>query len=270
MRKPIIDVHIDSLHVGHKTGLYYDSPSYDHKASKSQRWLWSCWELLWDKVEALKKEHKAYLHVSVLGEAADIDYRNRSGQFWTKNYLLAMKNAIDVLERPANLADTIHFFRGTEAHVGDEGTIDELVADNFDNTVPTAEGRPAHAHTTYELNGVLFDVAHHGVGKSKFGRNNLANNARDKYVITRASHHERIADIIARGHNHWQGSSDQDTWPLWVQTPPFQLPYEFIYRIDPYVEMPDIGAAIYICKDGKVEYEGMKYEYERTPAWQPK
>lgn len=265
----IIDVHIDSLHVGHKTGLYYNGDDYDHKPSKSQRWLWKCWEKMWREVEILKKKHKAKLHISILGEAGDIDWRNRSGQFWSKNYKTVRNNAIKVLEPYIDMADWVHFFRGTEAHVGDEGTVDELIAENFVNIVKTEDGRSAHAHATYTLNNVLFDVAHHGKNRSKWAEENMLTALRNEIVLDRAKEGQPIPDVISRGHMHWSGETSVHKSPLAVQVPSFQLPYEFIFRIDPVVKTPHVGAAIFICEKGKFDYLPIVYKPERTKAWKP-
>lgn len=268
----IIDVHIDSLHVGHKTGLYYDSDDFPYKPNKINRWNWKCWNLLWDDVVKLKKKHKARLHVSILGEAGDINYSaRRSGEFWTQSYKVASDNAIKILEPISEMADWMHFFRGTTAHVGDqESTIDEIIADNFDNIVRTDDDRAAHAHATYELEGVLFDVAHHGKNKGKWAEENPLTALRNEIVLDRAKDNSPIPDVITRGHMHWSGETTPYRKPFAVQVPSFQLPYEFIHRINIVGRRPEVGGAIFLCNKGEFEYEPKYYKPERNKTWQPK
>jgi len=266
-----IDIHIDSLHVGHKSGMYYNGRNFDYKPNPANRWLWKVWNMFWEEVEQLIEKHNpSHVHLSMLGEAGDIDYKMRSNEFWTKDYDVVKDNAIEVLERPMKLVDGAHFFRGTDAHVGSGGTLDELIASEYESAIPTEDGKFAHLRAEYELGGVLFDVQHKGKNRSKWGDTNLITALREEIILDRTHNKRPVPDVITRGHFHWLGATDINVSPLVVQVPSFQLPYKYIHDIDAVGRTPIVGGVVFIIKNRKVTYEPITYTFPRSKVWKQK
>lgn len=263
-----VDIHISDLHVAHKTAIMYPDPDLEWKMNKTQKWLFKCWNTwqddMWPWIDSLNPDH---VHLTVVGETADIDYKKRGSQFWTKNYHTATENAIRLLNPLVEKADAVHVFKGTEAHVGTDGTVDNIVARDFDNIIKANGMDYAWYWAEYDIDGVLFDVAHHGKNRSKWADENLLTALRTEIIKDRVENGRPIPDIVSRGHYHWFGTTSEFKRPLVVSLPPWQIPTEYIYRIDPVVKTPKVGAVVFICDDGEFQVKPFIYTFPRRKPW---
>ena len=77
------------------------------------------------------------------------------------------------LTKLLNYADEAYFLRGTPAHVGGQSKLEERVSDDFTNTIRHSDAAATWWHLRLDVNGTLFDVAHHGsVGRLPWTKGN--------------------------------------------------------------------------------------------------
>jgi len=268
------EIQVSDTHVGHKTGIMFPDPYIDHKPNKAQKWLYKTFSVNFQFAieEFLDKWKPDYVHISLLGDMGDIDYKNRSKQFWTSERTMIAHNAGQLLDPLVQMADSLHLVRGTKAHIGEDGGVDELIAKEFDITVPP-DGYQQFSHwfVDFELSNVLINIAHHGRNRTKWTDDNGLNSLKNEIILSRAKNNERIPKIISRGHFHFSGHTPWDDFPYVIAVPSWQLPTDFIYRIDPKTEIPMVGGNAIMLEDGKIiDVLRKRYRYPRSKVWRPK
>jgi len=286
--KVSIEIQVSDTHIGHKTAIMYPDSGLDYKPNEDQRWLFKAWsEYFLPDVEAIIKKWKPkHTHLSLLGDMGDIDYKHRSAEFWTKDPQIIVSNAIKLFEPLTQMVDSMHTVRGTKAHIGEAGGIDERIAAEYGDLVDPRTRRtlfkgisvPAKEHEQYShwyaeflLSGVRFEIAHHGRNRTKWTDFNGLNSLKNEIILKRVKNKQIVPDVISRGHFHYSGHTISDELPYVIAVPSWQLTNDFIYRIDPTVETPHVGGHVVVCKGGQiVDTYRLKYVYERKPTWSPK
>jgi len=264
-----IEVQVSDLHIGSKFAIMHPRNAADHVPNVVQRWLFQVWEreFLPDLERILKKHKPDYVHLSELGDLGETDYKGRNREeLWTLKTDDIRQNHADLIAPLHKLVDAVTFVRGTKAHVGEDGGIDEQIARDCTIAVGTGErlsdGREIMAgwYSEFTLCGVHFDVAHHGRNANKWIQISGLLSLGKEITLKRIEHGERIPDVICRGHYHKGLHTPLDMKPYVVTLPSWQLPNVFSYRIDPTVETPHVGGHVIIVEDGEI-LEGIRLRY---------
>jgi hypothetical protein len=278
-----VDIHIDGLHVGHKLALYYNHPDFDHKPNEANKWLWKKWNLMLDDFQRiLDREKPDEVHLSSLGEAADVDVKKRNGgEFWTTDKGLATENSIRILEPLIELVDAAHFCVGTKSHVGDNFiTTDDMVAANWAKsktnphgvTITPSNVKSAWNAVDYYLNGTLFNIQHKGKNRYKWSPGNGVSALGQEIVLQRYREVEKqFPDVVSRGHWHWIYVTPPDEDPVCVQVPSWQINPDYVYSLDPVGRMPVVGAVAFVIRDGELQPPiKLQYQFPRRKPWRSK
>lgn len=268
------EIQVSDFHTGSKFSLMYPTNAADHKPNKLQRWIFKTWEKRFlPDVERILDQYKPdYVHVSEIGDLGELDYKNRNTEeVWTFLDTDIVENHAKLLQPLWNMADSVSFVRGTKAHIGQDGGIDEKIARDCDKTIPTdtqksdGEFIAAGWYAEFTLSGVHFEIAHHGRNRSKWTDINGLVSLGNEILLKRTKNGQKVPDVISRGHYHYGAQTPPDTKPLVISVPSWQLPNTFVYRIDPTVETPHVGGHIIIARDGKVIHsERFRYFPERN------
>lgn len=225
--------------------------------SKGQEWLWEQWLAFCDAAQETAKRHGAQ-HIFVInGESVDKNW-HKTSQTVSTNMSDIVRLGRMVLQPARDAANEMVFLRGTEAHVGTNGELDELLASMMGAVPEVGTGQQARWYWNDEVCGVRFDVAHHpGAGSSR-------ESAAGRPVLTMA--HEVILrnsrlglprpHLIVRGHNHVPGDTGSTLFTADTKTrayilPGWQLPNSFTHRIGG-SELP-VGGLIVLCENGEWE-----------------
>ena len=254
---------------GSKFSIMHPQNGADHKPNKIQRWAFAVWnkKFLPDVERILETYNPDYVHLSEIGDLGELDYKNRNAEeVWTRKDTDIVENHARLLEPLYNMVDSVHFVRGTKAHIGEDGGIDEKIAEDCNKTVATNEktsdGNKVKAgwYAEFTLSGVHFDIAHHGKNRSKWTDINGLTSLGNEILLKRAKNGQKIPDVVSRGHYHYGEHTPYDKKPYVVSLPSWQLPNTFVFRIDPTTETPHIGGHVIIVKDGKIIYaERLRY-----------
>lgn len=247
---------VSDLHVNSTVALSLPEVKLDdggiYKASKSQLWLYNCWENFCSVVKKLQGE-KIFV---VNGDLIDI---NKHSQ----HQLITMNKSIIITHAGALLAklvgeDKLFIIRGTSAHTGEVSEYEELLASMF-GTVRDDNGNATHWELFIEVNETVFNIAHHGnIGTKPWTKTNPLNVLAASMVIDSVKNNQILPHVAIRSHLHTFGDTG-DNFPVRViQTPAWQLNTSYSYRIG--ANLADIGGLIFSCEDGK--YNLMKRLYK--------
>lgn len=261
---------VSDMHINSTVALCPPSVNLDdggtYRSSKTQRWLWNCWQDYWLKISQLPGRKIAIFN----GDLAELDTKRRTNQIITANKSTIMSIVLDCLELPMNICDGLVFIRGTQAHVGKAAWIEESTANDLDNTIRYDKEAPASFyHFQKEIDGVRFDMAHHvSMGRLPWTEKNAANRIA---ILSRHRSFEQGMQpphVVIRSHNHRYADSGGNYKTFAVCTPSFSAATEYVYRLGQEGTLSSIGGIAFICNDGEYDYKRFEYEPRKVRTWQ--
>lgn len=276
--RPVVLAVTSDQHCGSTVALCPERIALDdggeYLASKPQRWLDQSWRSYWDRVSDLRGEFDADLYAAFNGDFVDGNHHG------TTQILSGNPNAqaavVDAVMRPVLdvKPDKMFFVRGTEAHVGQSGNAEERIAsglrkDKRPVVSDPVTGNASHWHLKLDIQGVRFDLAHHGrVGTRPWTKPNVTANLAAEIFYAHAASGQLHPHVAIRSHMHqWVDTYDQHPVRV-IQLAAWQLATSFIHRIDTSGKLADIGGLICVVVGGElVKVEKVKFTPEPTPTW---
>jgi len=229
----VSDLHINSTVALCKPTVVLDDGGY-YTASPIQTWIYQQWIDYWKWVEGYKKALGRELIVWFGGEMAD-NLHHHTTQLISRNEYDQKRHAVAVLQPALELADKIVVIRGSEAHVGASGWMDEWVANDI-SASPSGSGDDGPFswwRWQGKIDGMVIDGAHHpGTGHGRpwtrgGDSNRLAAIVKDDYIENGLW----PPDIVLRGHNHKPSDSYDNHMTRAIILPSWQLTNAFGYRL---------------------------------------
>lgn len=251
---------LSDLHINSTVALCEAQITLDDRGkytpSKSQNWLRECYFDFIDKVDTLETDRKILI---LNGDLVDIN-THQSYQLITENKAIILRHAEALISQITSLVDATYITRGTAAHVGNGGELEETLGQLLD--VNIINGAYSNFSLSLNIEDVLFDISHHGtIGSTPWTRNNSLNRLASEFIIEAAKSKTRYPDIVIRSHVHTFADT-RDNLPVRViQTPAWQLKTEYSHRLG-IVPLADIGGIIIHCDAGKYEVETHLYRPE--------
>jgi hypothetical protein len=264
---PIIAAVTDT-HCGGTTALapaeYITKEGQTIQASKAQNWIEASWLDYWDWVKTETgirgKHRKNKLVVLHLGDAIDGNHHK------TTQILPDIGDQQDMfceLFRPiVAMADEVIFCYGTEPHVGPNSRDEKRICDELGI-------RNQGYYLTLDLDGLTFDLAHHGRAGGKPWTSSAAGFAAEvcqDYI----EEGRKPPRYILRGHHHHiDDSGEKLPHTRYIALPAFQLRTAFGWKVGQ--GRSDIGGLLFI--NGEPSFKKARYTAApggRTivrPAW---
>jgi len=240
---------VSDLHINSTIGLLAPSVRLadGQHISQSPAQAWS-----WQKYQDFLAQPKKGRIVTVFnGEIADKNYHPTT-QIITEDVPSIIDMSLATIEPLVSISDKVIVTRGTEAHAGIGGYIDELIAREI-----RAErlGGSDHAHMWAEfmVENVRFDIAHHprfGGGSYHTSHNTAGKLAADM-VMYCAKYNRPLPDILIRSHNHSFSDSGLNYPVRALVTPPWQLSTHFSHRLGYGGKLMPIGGVHVYVSGGK-------------------
>jgi hypothetical protein len=237
-------------------GLCPGSVTLDNKGTytpnKTQRWLWSYWRECWQEAGQYTQDAEEVIWI-MNGDLVDADHKNRSYQYVTGNKATIQSMAIDVIAPGLEIANKVLVIRGTEAHTGTNGEMEELLAKDIANAVVDNDGKTA---SWYNYRGVLdglrIDVAHHtSMGGLAWTEKNAANKVAADAIMQYTLVGNKIPNLVVRSHVHRTADS-YDNYPTRaVILPAWQSMTSYGARLNPN-RLSDVGMVMLMIDDGKI------------------
>lgn len=247
---------ISDLHINSTVALSLNKVHLDdggiYESSKSQKWLLEKFYDFISNVRKLKGEKIFIINGDLIDVNSHSDY-----QLITNNKASVVKHAVDLLQLIIEPTDKVFVVRGTEAHVGECAEYEELIAKQL-GAVQGDNHNFTHWHLSLDVDGVMFDIAHHGkIGSSSWNRTGALNAKAAEVILNGVKYNELIPNVVVRSHNHTFADTF-DNYPVRVvSTPAWQLATAYASRIG--VGIADIGGLVFQCNNG--EYVMNKYIY---------
>lgn len=179
------------------------------------------------------------------GDMGEGDAKDRSNQLITRNEKTIFSIATENIEPFANVCEKMYALRGTAAHVGKSASLDELIADNFDNVVRVSKNIASRWELKLNIDGYRIYASHHP--PSMTNPVNAAIKLRDLYL----SYGEEPPDLGIYFHIHHLRDSGETMKPRVMSSPCWQVRTEHTHRI-PIMQAPQIGMLIFEITDGKL------------------
>lgn len=249
-----------------------DGGSYH--ASKLQRWIWERWLAYWERVKEVQAELNADLWQVYNGDAVEGHHHrnthviannpNAQALVWTE----AVK--VPLAMKPSK----IFVVRGTEAHVGSEGSAEERIAEGLRRDKRPIVGDPDTGtaswwHLRMEVQGLLLDFTHHGrTGQREHTRASNATLHAHDIFLSHAKNGERPPDLCIRSHYHRFNDSHDACPTRVVTTGAWQGKSGHVHKVAA-DSIADVGGVIIVIQDGEYRVEKVCYKPERGAVWRP-
>jgi len=231
--------------------------------------LWKSWLDYWKRIGKLKAKHQCECWVVVNGDACDMNTHGGAG---LRSHVRAdvPKMAAETLEAAAGVIDRVFVVRGTEAHSGGEGEMEESLAADIGATGNDAMGTSSWWHLPIDVGGVRFSIAHHPqtAGWMPHTKRMAALRQSNIVALDAEEHNTLPADVYIRSHTHYFAKTPPGMRPMVVYTPPWQLATAFSHRKghNDYVDPP--GGLWFLCVDGAIaEWDVIRYWPKRRAYW---
>ncbi len=223
-----------------------------HLPNDTQVLLQQLWQRCWQRIDALRQEHGARLVVVHLGDAVEgnhhenVEVITRRIEEQEQIHVEVMRQGLGLTHFSREGGDRLLYVTGTSAHTGPGSASEERIARQFTDAGVIASlpdqnghggGRFVYNHLVLNVNGKLFDLAHHGAGLSRLPWNKI-NPLRSRLtqIYYRCMEEKRAApDYWVRAHLHeaaedvYIAASGQRIHGF--VTPAFQSKTEFGYKI---------------------------------------
>lgn len=259
------DLHVNSTVSLGPPGPYQLDDGGTYRPSKVQRWINERWAAFWKHAEAVKASEGVEVVTILTGELADIN-KHPSAQYVSVNSADVVGMALEVLQPVRAVSDRIYVTRGTEAHTGLSGSLDEGIARAI-GAEPDRDGRYSRWIFRGEIAGLRVDAAHHP-GTSYMrpwtrgaDANRLAAMIQDVYV--RGG--QPVPHLVVRGHTH-RPSDSYDNHPTRAVTlPSWKLTDAYGHRLGG-TPLP-VGGMQVLIADGVIEREWKFFHDWPLEAW---
>jgi len=224
----------------------------EYCASDAQRATLRAWGRFWDRAETLKAEYKTRLTVVVDGDALDHP-KHATTQVASWNRADILRLTAEIYDHPRQLGGAFYVLRGTEAHTGGNGELEELLADDLDATRDEKTGLASWWWLPLEIGGVTFDIAHHPQTSSRRPWTRGSAAARQA-AITWAEYclaGKKPPDVVLRGHAHYFGDSGTTLPTRCFFLPPWQITTAFGHRLGAGGMVEPVGGMFFLCAGGE-------------------
>lgn len=254
---------ISDMHIGSTVGLcppqgveVADKGLY--KPNKFQRTLWKYWVNFWTKYVPAAAAGAEKVILVINGDSIDgvhhktvnIVSSSWDAQEWAAKTIINEAVAMCPVD-----IDGIYVVKGTDAHVDIAGQSEDRIARAV-GAVPNEIGEPASYQWWIDVDGVLFQFAHHiGVTSSAAYESSAPMREMVAGLVEAAQWDRQMPDVIVRSHRHRfipisipsiRGRIHS------VITPAWQLRTPFVQRIDR-MRMPHIGGVVFTVEDNRCQ-----------------
>lgn len=250
---------VSDLHTNATTALMAEDVTLDDgqvvSRSRIQDWIWECWEAYWRRVRDIKQATGFPVVAVINGESVDHNW-HKTVQSVTEFEPVVARLGLAALAPALAPADYFLFTRGTEAHTGLGGSLDELVAEMVSlqgGRVIKDGGRYSWPWFWGRFGGVSFDIAHHpGHGYMReWTKGGDANRLAASIVMRYAMRGLPIPQFTLRGHNHKPTDSAGNFPTRAIITPSWKLTDAFGHRLGGGGDWLPIGGQIIVCEQGR-------------------
>jgi len=245
---------VSDPHINSAVGLLPPGAQRDDgqeiKPSKSQAWLWERWQDYWNDVKQAALVCKAQSSVVINGDWGDLN-KHDGFQLLTTNPDTVIDWMTKSLQPLADFTHKLYVVRGTEAHVGGSGWLEERAAKDAGAVSDAETGLSSFWVLRLQIEGVRVLLAHHPGTNSRvpWTVGAAANRAAVKTQLAFGA--TECPDLAIFAHVHHSEDSFDNHAVRAIFTPPWCLADAYSYRLGFGWAAQEIGGLIIIVDDNK-------------------
>jgi len=269
---PVIVAHVGDLHVNSAVALMPPKVTLDDgqtvTQSATQRWLWANWLDYWRRTALYKRKLDARVIGVINGDWGDINRHSGFQLIEPLNPDVVLQMMVDAIAPLRAVCDEIVVIRGTEAHTGGSGWLENRAAQEIGALRNTAEGTHSWYVWEAEIDGVRLVSSHHPGTNSTvpWTAGNEANRRAARDVYAYAGRDWRPQLTLWGHYHHWADSGT--THPIRaIYNRSWQVKTAFLYRIGRATEVSEIGGLWALCQAGRVNVIPQEYQLPRPTPW---
>lgn len=264
------DWHVNDI-VGLCPPVFKREKRASHRPGPAVRALWRAWRDFWTFIAEKKAETGAAVFAIANGDLGDIN-KHDSTQLISMRKSDIVDAMIAIAQPMADVADKVFIVRGTAAHTGGCGELEELLARDITTAVHCDdEGSASWWVLRAEWGGVRFDITHHPPTSSRRPWTRNAAVARAAAIVAGRYLKEGLAREMPRyaifSHAHYSAQGEE----MGVRgrfVPPFKLVGAFGHRLGSGAHVERVGGWWALCEDGKVIAESFeRWGMKRPTIW---
>lgn len=257
----VADLHASSK-LGLPPGLDFELDDGDtYGPTVGQVWLWEAWHRFWDDIERLTKKWRPQKKIVVyVGDVVD-DNSHPTLQLISRNRTTIVRIGVAATKRSQAWADESFVVRGTEAHGGLSGSLEEAFAESV------GAYQDGHNWSWWHLplvaGGVRFDICHEGpLGQLAWTIPNAAGRLASEIVLDHAEDSSLLPHVVVRAHRHKRADTGDNFIVRVRYLPPWQLRVARGQRFAA-GRLEKVGGDAYLCQDGRYVVEPFEYRAPR-------
>lgn len=259
-------------HVNDTTALcppaFYREKGELHTPNKLQRAIWRAWMEYWDVVAEHKEQLDCPVYSIFVGDLGDMNTHSNIDLIsqYKPDVLRAMA---DTAQRPLEISDKVFVVRGTAAHTGGNGEIEELFARDIE-AEPSPDGTSSWWIWRAEIEGLNVHCTHHPPTGTRLP--NRRGQAVSRMCERLAAEHDvygwtQKPDLAFWAHVHWSARGEEMGVTGWT-IPCWKGLGSFGHRIGVSLPSP-VGGLIVILDDGEFEVKQFLRRPPKAKLWKP-
>jgi hypothetical protein len=254
--------------------VYLDDGQVVH-ASKTQKWLWSCWLDYWERTAEFKKELGAPVIGVINGDWGDVNTHSGFQLIEPMNPDVVLDMMVATVQPMLPVCDKRVIVRGTEAHTGGVGWLENRAAKEIGAIRNRNEKCDKNKKGTWswyvweaDVAGVGIVSAHHpGTNSGRPWTKGNDANRRAAWDVYNYAMRDWAPQLTLWGHYH-HDSDSQDTHSIRaIYNRSWQVKTAFTHRIGRATDASEIGGLWVFCEDGEYEVKKCEYELPRPKIW---
>lgn len=242
-----------------------------HRPGPAIRAIWRAWTQFWEIIAAKKAATGATVYAFCAGDLCDFN-KHSGAQLISMRGSDVLAAMVDVATPMLDVADHIFVIRGTAAHTGGTGGMEEVFADDIGAVYCKEEDSASWWCARVELGGVRFDVAHHPpTGSMRPWTLNQAAARAGAIVATRYAKEKlwtQTPDVAIWGHYHKHAQGEELGVHGFV-LPSWKLLGEYGHRLGLGAHVEQVGGLWFLCENGKYDWDWELWRPKRGKIWVP-
>jgi hypothetical protein len=219
------------------------------------------------KKRRLKKDRTLYS--AFVGDLGDL---NSHGGISLISHMQATIHdmMLQVFQPAIDMSDHAFILAGTASHTGGRGELEEWLANDLNTESDPSTGKGAWFHLLLDVEGVLFDIAHHPATAASRPWTWGPAAARHAEIIRLEylEAGERVPDVAVRFHRHHYQQGPRQRPPFFVYGPSWQLTTPYGYRRGAGAIMEPVGLLIFLVDDGTWTFDDSQiFQFKRSQPW---
>lgn len=264
------DWHVNDT-VGLCPPIYHREKQANYRPGPAVRALWRAWTEFWSLIAEKKKETGATVYAIANGDLGDMN-RHDTVQLISPRRMDVKRAMIDVAKPMVDVADKVFVIRGTAAHTGGCGELEEFLAQDITSAVHCPDEKSASWWVLRAMfGGVRFDITHHPPTASRrpWTRNAAVGRAAaivaGRYLKEGLERERPDYAIFSHAHYHGAGA-EMGTEARFI--PPFKMVGAFGHRLGSGAHVEKVGGWWALCEAGKVIAEDFElWGMARPKIW---